>query len=224
MAKSAYVFRSAEDTLIFCYDADRESRNGDTWEIPEGKAKIQEIKWRGEAIRKVVINPSFSDYRPTSTSRWFYRLSNLTTIEGLEHLNTSEVTDMEGMFEKCYDAITTLDLSNFDTSKVENMSDMFSCCKSLTTLDLSNFDTSKVKNMSGMFRLCKSLTNLDVSSFDVSAVEDMTFMFDGCESLEELDLSHFNPPLTAAKSDMYYNCHKLKVKGFSRIEYYSSND
>ena len=198
MEKSAYVFRSAEDTLIFCYDADRESRNGDTWEIPEGKAKIQEIKWRGEAIRKVVINPSFSDYRPTSTSRWFYRLRNLTTIEGLEHLNTSEVTDMEGMFEKCYDAITTLDLSNFDTSKVENMS--------------------------GMFRLCKSLTNLDVSSFDVSAVEDMTFMFDGCESLEELDLSHFNPPLTAAKSDMYYNCHKLKVKGFSRIEYYSSND
>ena len=197
MAKSAYVFRSAEDTLIFCYDADRESRNGDTWEIPEGKAKRQEIKWKDEAIRKVVINPSFSDYRPTSTSRWFYRLTNLTTIEGLEHLNTSEVTEMEGMFEKC-DAITTLDLSNFDTSKVENMS--------------------------GMFRLCKSLTNLDVSSFDVSAVEDMTFMFDGCESLEELDLSHFNPPLTAAKSDMYYNCHKLKVKGFSRIEYYSSND
>ena len=197
MAKSAYVFRSAEDTLIFCYDADRESRNGDTWEIPEGKAKIKEIKWRDEAIRKVVINPSFSDYRPTSTSRWFYRLTNLTTIEGLEHLNTSEVTEMEGMFEKC-DAITTLDLSNFDTSKVENMS--------------------------RMFRLCKSLTNLDVSSFDVSAVEDMTFMFDGCESLEELDLSHFNPPLTAAKSDMYYNCHKLKVKGFSRIEYYSSND
>lgn len=197
MAKSAYVFRSAEDTLIFCYDADRESRNGDTWEIPEGKAKRQEIKWKDKAIRKVVINPSFSDYRPTSTSRWFYRLTNLTTIEGLEHLNTSEVTDMEGMFEKC-DAITTLDLSNFDTSKVENMS--------------------------GMFRLCKSLTNLDVSSFDVSAVEDMTCMFDGCESLEELDLSHFNPPLTAAKSDMYYNCHKLKVKGFSRIEYYSSND
>ena len=197
MAKSAYVFRSAEDTLIFCYDADRESRNGDTWEIPEGKAKRQEIKWKDEAIRKVVINPSFSDYRPTSTSRWFYRLTNLTTIEGLEHLNTSEVTEMEGMFEKC-DAITTLDLSNFDTSKVENMS--------------------------GMFRLCKSLTNLDVSSFDVSAVEDMTFMFDGCESLEELDLSHFNPPLTAAKSDMYCNCHKLKVKGFSRIEYYSSND
>ena len=197
MAKSAYVFRSAEDTLIFCYDADRESRNGDTWEIPEGKAKRQEIKWKDEAIRKVVINPSFSDYRPTSTSRWFYRLTNLTTIERLEHLNTSEVTEMEGMFEKCY---------------------------AITTLDLSNFDTSKVENMSGMFRLCKSLTNLDVSSFDVSAVEDMTFMFDGCESLEELDLSHFNPPLTAAKSDMYYNCHKLKVKGFSRIEYYSSND
>ena len=161
MAKSAYVFRSAEDTLIFCYDADRESRNGDTWEILEGKAKRQEIKWKDEAIRKVVINPSFSDYRPTSTSRWFYRLTNLTTIEGLEHLNTSEVTEMEGMFEKCY-AITTLDLSNFDTSKVENMSEMFSFCKSLTTLDLSNFDTSKVENMSGVFRLCRSLTNLHV--------------------------------------------------------------
>ncbi len=197
MAKSAYVFRSAEDTLTFCYDAARESRNGDIWDIPEGKAKIKEINWSDEAIRKVVIDPSFADYRPTSTARWFRRLTNLTTIEGLEHLNTSEVTDMQGMFEKCY-AITALDLSDFDTSKVENMCDMF--------------------------RLCKSLTYLDVSSFDVSAVEDMTFMFAGCESLEELDLSDFNPPLTAAKSNMYDGCHKLKVKGFSRIEYYSCND
>lgn len=44
----------------------------------------------------------------------------------------------------------SLDLSNFDTSNVTNMNNMFICCKYLTSLDLSNFDTSNVINM----RIC----------------------------------------------------------------------
>ena len=44
-----------------------------------------------------------------------------------------------------------LDLSEFDTSEVTNMSEMFRCCEKLTSLDLSNFDTSKVTYMICMF-------------------------------------------------------------------------
>ena len=110
---TAYVFRSAEDTLTFCYDAACESRNGDTWHIPPTLENT--APWAMEEIKKIVIAPSFADHRPTSTAKWFENLEHLTTIEGLEHLNTSCVTDMSGMFENC-EALTTLDLSHFDTS------------------------------------------------------------------------------------------------------------
>ena len=54
-----------------------------------------------------------------------------------------ELTDMPFMFYSCY-KLTTLDLSNFDTSNVEDMTAMFFYCSSLTELNVSNFDTSKV--------------------------------------------------------------------------------
>ena len=131
---TAYVFRSAEDTLTFCYDAACESRNGDTWHIPQTLEDT--APWAMEEIKKIVIDPSFVDHRPTSTARWFGSFDNLTTIEGLEYLNTSCVTDMSQMFFDC-SSLTTLDLSHFDTSNVTNMRFMFCDCSSLTTLDLS---------------------------------------------------------------------------------------
>ena len=54
---------------------------------------------------------------------------------------------------------------------------MFEYCSSLTSLDLSNFNTSKVTNMSDMFYGCKALTSLNISSFNMSNVTDFTSMF-----------------------------------------------
>ena len=48
---------------------------------------------------------------------------------------------------------------------------MFNGCESLTSLDLSNFNTSSVENMENMFNGCKSLTSLDLSNFNTSLVE-----------------------------------------------------
>ena len=154
---TAYVFRSAEDTLTFCYDAACATRNGDTWEIPEVIEYLSDVEWQDEAIQKVIIEPSFKDFCPTTTMAWFCNLRNLTIIEGLEYLNTSCVTDMIGMFGRC-ESLTSIDLSHFDTSNVKMMISMFSGCSSLTTLDLSHFDTSNVKMMSSMFFDCSSLT------------------------------------------------------------------
>ena len=66
------------------------------------------------------------------------------------------VTDMSFMFS--YSSATTLDLSNFDTSNVTNMGNMFRGSSGLTSLDLSGFDTTNVTNMAFMFRDCTSLT------------------------------------------------------------------
>ena len=116
----------------------------------------------------------------------FYNFTKLVSIDGLEYLDTSNVTSMLAMFCNCR-SLTTLDLSNFDTSKVTDMAEMFGACSSLTTLDLSNFDTSKVTDMSHMFFGCSSLTNLDLSNFDTSKVTKMLGMFQSCSSLTTID-------------------------------------
>ena len=47
-------------------------------------------------------------------------------------------------------SLTSLDVSKFDTQKVENMFDMFSYCYELITVNVSNFKTSKVKKIQGI--------------------------------------------------------------------------
>ena len=73
------------------------------------------------------------------------------------------------------------------------MSNMFSGCSGLTSLNLSNFNTSQVTDMSYMFSDCSGLTRLDLSSFYTWYVTDMSGMFSGCSSLTSLDLSNFSP-------------------------------
>ena len=161
-------------------------------------------------INKVVFDASFANARPTSCCKWFDMCTSLTEIEGIENLNTEEVTNMGSMFYACYD-LTSLDLSNFDTQNVENMSDMFASCLDLKSLNVSNFDTQKVKNMSDMFYNCYSLTSLDVSNFNTQKVEDMSYMFSSCSDLTSLDLSNFDTKEVTNMSKMFWNSSALKT-------------
>ena len=117
----------------------------------------------------------------------------LTTVD-LSNLDTSSYTNMNSMFQDCI-SLTSLDVSGFDTSNADTMSSMFQDCISLTSLDVSGFDTSNVANMEKMFSGCRSLTSLDVLSFNTSKVQNygsFAGMFSGCISLETLDLSNFD--------------------------------
>ena len=53
------------------------------------------------SVKKVIFEPSFKDYHPTSTAGLFYLCYNLKEIDGIEYLNTEQVTDMNGMFSRC---------------------------------------------------------------------------------------------------------------------------
>ena len=92
------------------------------------------------------------------------------------------------MFFGC-PSLTSLDVSAFDTSSVNNMEYMFYNCSNVTSLDVSGFDTSSVTNMPGVFQGCSGLTSLDVSGFDTSSVTDMYAMFHSCSSLTGLQIS-----------------------------------
>ena len=144
----AYVHLSEDrKTLTFYYDTLRAHRDGTKWGIRDTRDDYGNPAWTANSaspnttILTAVFDASFHDFRPTTTARWFKNLQWLESIKGFEHLNTSQVTDMNGMFNGC-DSLTALDISSFDTAKVTNMTEMFEGCESLTDLDLSNFKTS----------------------------------------------------------------------------------
>lgn len=108
-------------------------------------------------ITKVVFDKMFSVIRPTSCYKWFYGLNRLDNIEGIENLNTSEVTNMSGMFGLC-ESLTSLELAHFDTQKVADMSYMFSGAEKLQTIYVSDqFVLQKGIKSQQMFYGCKSL-------------------------------------------------------------------
>ena len=158
-------------------------------------------------IVHIVFDKSFSTYTPTSLYRFFYNLTKLKTITGLEYLNTWNVTDMGYMFYGC-SALTSLDVTHFNTAKVTNMSYMFSSCVALTSLDVTKFNTANVTNMSGMFYSCKTLTSLDVSKFNTVNVTNMKNMFSMCK-LTSLDVTNFNTEKVTNMREMFFKCSQL---------------
>ena len=161
-------------------------------------------------IKTVVFKRNFRDARPTTCLLWFGSCTNLTSIEGLENLNTSDVTRMDYMFYKC-EQLRALDLSGFNTEKVENMRDMFSNCKNLETLNLSSFKTNNLTNMSEMFLECNKIAQLDLSGFNTSGVKALDMVFKNCYALEALDLSSFDTKWVTDMSSLFEYCQSLKT-------------
>ena len=115
---------------------------------------------------------------------------------------------MSWMFSEC-SALTTLDVSNFDTKNVMEMSYMFGSCTKLKTLDVSSFNTQNVTDMNWMFSYCSVLTTLDLSNFDTKNVTDMNGMFSNCSALTTLDLSSFKTQNVTDMSRMFKDCSAL---------------
>lgn len=158
-------------------------------------------------ITKVVFDASFKNYHPTSTEQWFSYLTKVKSFEGLENLNTEEVTSMSEMFFGCA-GLTDIDLQHLNTTKVTDMSSMFAGCTGLTSLNLTKFNTENVTNMSAMFGACASLTTLDLQNFNTAKVEDMRLMFTDCASLTTINCT--NTWKEVASDDMFKGCVKLK--------------
>ena len=158
-------------------------------------------------ISKVVFEASFANARPTSCYAWFKNFSELMKIEGIENLNTENVTSMAYMFSSC-NKLAELDVTHFNTANVKNMKYMFEYCKGLSSLDVTNFNTANVTNMLAMFGRT-SLTSLDVTHFNTANVKDMTSMFYACKGLTSLDVTNFNTANVTSMRDMFCMCDKL---------------
>ncbi|KJY63054.1 hypothetical protein JF73_15520 [Lactobacillus helsingborgensis] len=175
----------------------------------------------------------------------FDTLPNLTTVTGLENLNTSNVYSMYGMFANCSSLRSVEGINKLDASKVTDMSYMFENCfensKDLINLDLSglniglNINKNDTITMKEMFRGCSKLKSIILpDKIDTSQVTDMTGMFYGCSNLvsvsypssdnsedpanPKVDLSKFNTNGLQYMDYMFSGCTNLTTLNIASFD------
>ena len=196
----------ADGTLSF-FLTTKETLGENEYELNSG-ANPPGWKTHCKEITKVVFEASFANARPTNCYAWFVNFKNLTQIEGIENLNTENVTSMRDMFNGC-SSLTSLDLTNFNTAKVTDMKLLFANCSALESLDLSMFNTENVTSMPSMFNGATNLKTLNVSNFNTEKVNNMGHMFANCPNLTSLDLSSFNTKGVEYVDNIFKNCSNL---------------
>lgn len=204
-----YAVLSDNNTVLtFYYDTNKSAYREAMGVGPISFGGSAEWSSYASTITSVIFDSTFANCTTlTSTAYWFNNMERLTSITGISNLNTTNVTDMGGMFWSCSN-LTNVDVSGFNTANVTDMQYMFSNCESLTELDVSGFNTENVTSMVCMFAQCRSLTNLDVSRFNTDKVTNMRAMFTGC-NITSLDLSRFNTANVSNMAAMFSGCSAL---------------
>ena len=119
-------------------------------------------------IKTVNFDSSFKDYKPYKLSYFFAGMIQLSSIINIQFLNTSETTNMQGMFAGC-SAITRLDFYYLNTQNVVNFNDMFTGCKKLNTIYIGAlWNTNKATSSYGMFQDCKSIVGGAGTTYDAN--------------------------------------------------------
>ena len=191
-----------------------------------------QIKW--SAIKKIVFTnvvnaPESSKYLFSSYEK-SARLRNLLSIEGLDKVNTSNVKSMFWMFTDA-SALTELKgIEHWDTKNVTDMNNMFGGMLNLSNLDVSNFSTEKVTNMSIMFNLTtklerltlgkNSILNSSVNLPYISNTRDYTgnWVLEGSEKTVNMgNSSQFTNTYDGSKPGTYVWEKKVKQLMFKKV-------
>ena len=210
------VHNTNDSTLTLYYDNQYTTRPGNVYTYSL-QNNYYGAPWTRNDVKQVIFDSSFAQARPISTNGWFQNMSKLTTITGMQYLNTSEVRNMGKMFYNCYQ-LQNIDLSHFNTSEVGDMNSMFAFCTHLASLDLSSFNTSEVTNMAAMFESCYKFTCLDLSNFNTSKATNMSHMFRDDSRLKTIVAGNgWDTNAVTASNDMFSDC--LLLEGCNGTTY-----
>jgi len=225
----------------------------DSWDSSinqSGKIMTYIIKEAEKLVAYIQSDGKF--YLPSDSSFLFRDLYTIESIEGLNLVDTSRVTNMKHMFQffgKDSSFNFDLDLSNFNTSQVIDMSFMFAEA-AIKSLNLNNFNTKNVRFMENMFEALNLETGiLDISNFDGTSVVntfsmfcnsnikeinlanfiggkifDMSSMFAYCSSLISLNLSNLNTENTKYMMNMFSECSSLTSLDLSSFNTHQVTD
>lgn len=200
--------------------------NNNFWEVTiagNGRVKLNKsakllFKALGTYAGKIEMNgiENLDTSEVTDMSYMFTDGSQYTDLD-LSSFDTSNVTTMSGMFYGC-SKLTNVNLANFNTKNVVKFTNLFNGCSAIENINLSSFDTSNVKNMYAMFGNCENLKNVNLKNFDTSKVTDMEAMFFNCKSLSKIDLSNFNTSSVERLKRMFVNCGLLTELDLSNFK------
>ena len=87
--------------------------------------------------------------------------------------------------------VYSIDFTNFDSSNVISLSNLFKGCSSLEFINFTNFKTSSVSNMASMIEGCESIKILNISGFNMESVTNLGNMFQGLTKLNYIILQDF---------------------------------
>ena len=171
------VLSKDNKTLTFYYDNNKETNGGMDVGPFKNKTNSGWYEHRYD-ITKVVFDKSFANYNHLfSTAYWFNYCKYLTTIEGIENLNTDNVTNMRYMFYDC-SSLKSLYVGNFNIANVTDMCSMFEGCSSLKKIYCN--DTWSCDDSDDMFEDCTSLVgaiSYDSEKTDVTYANPTTGYF-----------------------------------------------
>ena len=191
----------------------------------------------GDAKLEKLDLTKFNPSKATDFSYMFYHCTALSSVGDLSKWTGSNATNVSSMFDGD-EALTSLDLTNFNPSGATSLFGMFSGCSKLTSvgdlnkwtgsnatnvaymfngdialesLDLTNFNPRQATDFSAMFSNCKALKNMgNLRKWTGSNATSVAYMFNGCDALESLDLTNFNPSQATNLSAMFSYCGSLK--------------
>lgn len=125
----------------------------------------------------------------------------------LSHFNTSNVRDMEGMFQGSH--LPNIDVRHFDVGRVTNLSFTFARLKNVRQLDLSGWNTRNVTNMNSTFVYSENITDLNVSGWQNDSATDMAAMFGRLTNLRNFQHTGFTTKNVRIMEFMFSHCHAL---------------
>lgn len=112
-----------------------------------------------------------------------YLFNNMSGIDNIKIINTSDVITMMSTFQNCS---SVKNINVFDTSNVANFSSLFFNSSLLETFP--SFNTSKATTFNRLCVNCSSLKNIPV--LNTSLVTDFQFAFSNCNSLTNDSLNN----------------------------------
>ena len=133
----------------------------------------------------------------------FHDLNYYRKIKVINH--TKSFHSCRTMFYDCRETVS-IDLTEFDTSNIDDMTGMFCMCRSLKEVLWGALSTDKVKSMQEMFFKCSSIESINLGGFSFQSVEDMNSMFNCCTSLRDLKMEISEAPHLNRYSSLFFSC------------------
>ena len=204
----SYIFAGCDKLT-----SDELNRNLSAWKL-SGDLNIREAFRDCHSLERIDMSV-FRNCNITDSSSVFSTCKKLKTIANIGNLNISKADGMSYLFYEC-NALTQLDLSNWDTSNIQYMIATFDGCNNLTELNCSTWNTGKVYNMQLAFYNCNSLETIPVRDWNTKSLMYMDKAFGNCTSLVNLDVSKWDTSKVVELTSVFYHCSSLKTLDVSK--------